>query len=133
MGFEIKYGGTHRIAERIGTTDSLMIYIKGMVANDELNGEAEVTLSNGDYYRGTFEKGKLVKGVARVMNPNKSIYEGEIINGTHSGEGRLAFWDGSYEEGYFLLGKCVYGVKKNRRGSILSKIKEKNYKKNRII
>ena len=41
-GFEIKYGGTHRKAERIGTTDSLMIYIKGMVANDELNGEAEV-------------------------------------------------------------------------------------------
>lgn len=133
MGFELKYGGTHRIAERIGTTDSLMIYIKGMVANDKLNGEAEVTLSNGDYYRGTFEKGKLVKGVARVMNPNKSIYEGEIINGTHSGEGRLTFWDGSYEEGYFLLGKCVYGVKKNRRGVVLSKIKEKNYKKNRII
>lgn len=133
MGFEFEYGGTHRKAERIGTTDSLMIYIKGMVANDELNGEAEVTLSNGDYYIGTFEKGKLVKGVARVMNPNKSIYEGEIISGTHSGEGRLTFGDGSYEEGYFLLGKCVYGVKKNRRGVVLSKIKDKNYKKNIYI
>lgn len=123
MGFELKCVGTSRIAEGISPTDSLMIYIKGMVANDKLDGEAEVTLSNGDYYRGTFEKGKLVKGVVRVMDPSKNVYEGEIMDGMRNGKGKLTFLDGSYEEGEFFNGRCVKGVKKNRRGVVLSEIK----------
>lgn len=104
-------------------TDTFSIMITGTFANDKLEGEAEVTLSNGDYYKGVFKNGVFKEGVARKTNSDRSIYEGEMKNGRYEGQGKLTEANGNSDEGIFMYGTCVNGVRKDKRGKVLYKIR----------
>ena len=117
FGFKINY-----YAEE-ATSDSLAIHIKGTVTNDKLNGEAEITISNGDYYKGIFKNGEFKEGVVRQTNSNRSVYEGEMKNGKYEGQGKLTYSNGNYDEGTFMYGTCIDGVCKDKRGRVLWKIR----------
>ena len=116
FGFAIKFYTT-------ATDDSLTIHIKGPVTDDKLNGEAEITLSNGDYYKGLFVDGKFKSGMARKTIGDGSVYEGEMKNGWYEGQGKLTEANGNSDEGTFSSGTCVDGVRKDKRGKVLYKIK----------
>lgn len=115
FGFEIVFHST-------AFNDSLTIHIEGPVTNDKLNGEAEITLSNGDYYKGVFKNGEFKEGVVRKTNSDRSIYEGEMKNGRYEGQGKLTEANGYCDEGTFMYGTCVNGVRKDKRGRVLYKI-----------
>lgn len=117
FGFKINY-----YAEE-ATSDSLAIHIKGTVTNDKLNGEAEITISNGDYYKGIFKNGEFKEGVVRQTNSNRSVYKGEMKNGKYEGQGKLTYSNGNYDEGTFMYGTCIDGVCKDKRGRVLWKIR----------
>lgn len=116
FGFGIQYGTT-------ASNDSLTIHIKGTVTNDKLNGDTEILLSNGDYYKGLFRNGSLVEGTVRITYSNGSLYEGGYKNGKFEGEGKLTYSNGVSEEGTFMYGTCVNGVRKNKRGAVIGRIR----------
>lgn len=99
-------------------SSTLDIHILGLVIDDKLNGRAEVSLSNGDYYRGVFMNGYFLDGTAHVTNKDGSVYEGEFIGGRYEGEGKLTRADGSWEEGIFMFGSFFSGTKRDKRGNI---------------
>ena len=104
-------------------TDSFSITINGTVANDKLIGEAEITLSNGDYYKGIFKNGEFKEGVVRKTNSDRSVYEGDMKNGKYEGQGKLTYSNGNSDEGTFMYGTCIDGVHKDKRGKVLWKIR----------
>lgn len=116
FGFGIDYNST-------ASNDSLTIQIKGTVTNDKLNGDTEILLSNGDYYKGLFRNGSLVEGSVRITYSNGSLYEGGYKNGKFEGEGKLTYSNGVSDEGTFMYGTCVNGVRKNRRGAVIGRIR----------
>ena len=118
FGFGLKFYTT-------ATDDSLTIHIKGPVTKDKLNGEVEITLSNGDYYKGVFKNGVFKEGVTRKTNADGSVYEGEMKNGWYEGQGKLTEANGNSDEGIFNSGSCVDGVRKDKRGKVLYKIKRR--------
>ena len=120
FGFKIPHGAYHR-PERKNGLDSLTIHIEGTVIEGKLNGEAEITLSNGDYYKGIFKNGEFMEGIARKTNSNRSVYEGEMKNGKPEGKGKQTFSNGDYDEGTYKNGRCVDCVHKDKRGKVLWK------------
>lgn len=121
-GFKIPYSIAQSTTEGLNS-DTTEINIKGVVTNNELNGPAEITLSNGDYYKGEFYYGNLKQGTARVTNSDGSIYEGEMKNNEYNGKGKLTAVNGICEEGTFMYGHIIDGVRKNKRGAVISKIR----------
>lgn len=116
FGFGVQYNSK-------ASNDSLTIYIKGTVTNKELNGDAEIILSNGDYHKGLFKYGKFIEGSVRITYSNGSLYEGGYKNGKFEGEGKLTYSNGVSEEGTFMYGTCVNGVRKNKRGAVIGRIR----------
>lgn len=104
-------------------TDSFSITMNGTVTNDKLNGEAEIILSTGDYYKGLFKNGEFKEGIVRKTNSNRSVYEGEMKNGKYEGQGKLTYSNSNYDEGTFMYGTCIDGVCKDKRGKVLWKIR----------
>ena len=122
FGFEIRHGAYHRPIGETGL-DSLTIHIKGTVTNGKLNGEAEIILSNGDYYKGIFKNGEFKEGTARITYSNRSVYEGDMKNGKYEGQGKLTYSNGNSDEGTFMYGTCIDGAHKDKRGKVLWKIR----------
>ena len=100
------------------SSTSLTIRAKGNVVNDKLNGKAEITLSNGDYYKGVFMNGYFLDGTARITYIDGNIYEGEIMSGRYEGNGKLTRADGSWDEGTFMFGSFFSGTKRDKRGEL---------------
>lgn len=100
------------------SSTSLTIQAKGIVGNDKLNGKAEITLSNGDYYKGVFMNGYFLDGTARITYKDGNVYEGEIMSGRYEGKGKLTRADGSWDEGIFMFGSFFSGTKQDKRGEL---------------
>ena len=122
FGFDIHHGKHHQTVDKTGK-DTLDIHIEGKLLNEELNGYAEITLSNGDYYKGEFKYGNLLNGNARISFANGSVYEGEYKSRSCEGQGKLTYSNGNYDEGTFEDGVCIKGVRKNKQGTIIQKIR----------
>jgi hypothetical protein len=69
------------------------------------NGDGQITYNNGGYLNGKFEMGK-PKGNAncKIINDDKSWYEGEIIDGIENGQGTFRNTDGKRYTGNFTNG-----------------------------
>ncbi len=69
------------------------------------NGDGQITYSNGGYLNGNFEMGR-PKGNAKckIINDDKSWYEGEIKDGIENGQGTLRNTDGKRYTGNFTNG-----------------------------
>lgn len=104
-------------------SDTLKMHIEGNVKHDKLDGEAEIILSNGNYYKGTFDNGYFVRGTARITYSDGSIYEGELLSNRFDGKGKYIDANGMISEGTFKQGVCVKGVYKNKRGIVIARIK----------
>lgn len=122
LGLDFSFGIPRQVANEVGSA-SLSVHIRGDVRNEKLNGKAEVFLSNGDYYKGTFINGYFLSGDARITNSDRSIYEGGVISGRYEGDGKLIYEDGSYDEGLFMFGSFVNGVRKDKDGEVLYNIR----------
>lgn len=122
LGLEFSFGIPHQTANKTNA-DSLRILIKGEIRNDKLNGNAEVILSNGDYYRGVFVNGYFLNGNARITNKDRSIYEGGVISGRYEGDGKIIYADGTCDEGLYMFGAFVNGVRKDKNGEVLYNIR----------
>lgn len=122
FGFKMPYSDS-RLTPENSNSEAPVIRIKGTATDGKLNGEAEITLSNGDYYKGTFRNGEFVEGIARITYSDSSMYEGEMKNGKYEGKGKYTEAYGFSDEGTFMYGTCVDGVRKNKRGTVLYKIR----------
>ena len=88
----------------------------------ELDGEAEIVLSNGNYCKGIFNNGNFVRGTARITYSDGSIYEGGLVGNQFDGKGKFVNAKGMIYEGTFKKGVCVKGVYKNKRGVVMGKV-----------
>lgn len=107
--------------------DKCIVLIEGIFKNDKFV-EGKITQSCGSTYEGTFENGKLIKGICKVKNNSRLIdlgldkeYEGEILNGYPHGEGKLIGRMEVYE-GIFEYGKLVQGTIKNINGKLVKRV-----------
>lgn len=122
FGFEMPYSD-FRMSSENSISEVPVIRIIGTAIDDKLNGDAEITLSNGDYYKGTFKNGEFVEGTVRITYSDASMYEGEMKNGKYEGKGKYTEPYGFSDEGTFLYGICIDGVRKNEQGKVLWKIR----------
>ena len=103
-------------------SDTLKIHIEGNMNYGELDGEAEIVLSNGNYCKGIFNNGNFVRGTARITYSDGSIYEGGLVGNQFDGKGKFVNAKGMIYEGIFKKGVCVKGVYKNKRGVVMGKV-----------
>ncbi|MBA3722008.1 MAG: hypothetical protein H0W88_06370 [Parachlamydiaceae bacterium] len=76
----------------------------GEFLDDNLNGEAEVIHADAYISKGTYQNNILFNGKGRQINPNGTIYEGEILDGLLNGKGKAIISDITYE-GTFIKSK----------------------------
>ena len=98
---------------------------KGRFATDRFHFEGRLEKKNGDWFEGTFNLGKFIRGKCRRTEADGSVYEGDVVGGLYDGEGVLTFKDGSVYTGAFKEGK-YHGKGKlvNADGSVLSGVFE---------
>jgi hypothetical protein len=78
-------------------------------ANGQPHGQGNMKFENGDYYSGSWFKGKLhgsasAKILVDVDSNNYKAYKGEFQNGKQHGFGKFTWPDGEFYEGHWLNG-----------------------------
>lgn len=97
----------------------------GVLNEDSIpNGEGEAWFNDGRYYKGNFDKGKMVDDNASFRYPNGDTYEGSFIN-DHFAKGKYTIAeDGSYYMGtYDVQGQPLEGTWYDKNGGIIESVK----------